>query len=139
MRLLLIAIVLAGLPWAAAAESHYSKPEVRKELTGIVESQLADFRREDFAAAYVWAATALQRQFPLKAFTTMIKNGYPLIAHSERAEFGLPMDDGEVATLSVRVFGPRGQYGDYSYQFVHESAGWRIGGVAPDKPRGPAI
>ncbi|MES1194742.1 MAG: DUF4864 domain-containing protein [Opitutus sp.] len=116
---------------------HYSKPEVRKELVGVVDAQLAAFRSGDFKRAYGFAARPLRAQFTLKEFTAMITRSYPFIAHNERAEPGLPMDDGETATLAVRVFGAGGKSADYRYLLTREADGWRISGVLPELPQGP--
>ena len=139
MRRLIAAWLLLSLPMAQAAELHYSKAEVRKELVALVDTQLAAFRTGDFARAYERAAAPLRAQFTLKEFTVMVEQSYPLIAHNERAEFGLTMDDGENATLTVRVFGAGGQSVDYRYALARESAGWRISGVVPEKSPPPGV
>ena len=140
MRLLILVSLLLAAPVARAAEpaeSHYSKADVRKELVAVVDLQLAAFRAGDFKRAYTFAAEPLRLQFTLKEFTVMITRSYPFIAHNERAETGLPMDDGANATMSVRVFGPGGKSADFRYTLVRETDGWRISGVLPEKPREP--
>lgn len=136
MRLLLGFLLFAGL--AARGEEpavmRYSRPAVRKELVAVVAGQLAAFRADDFARAYEFAARALRDQFTLEEFAGMIARGYPLIRRNARADFGLPMDDGTQATMTVEVSAPGGSAA-YRYTFVKEPAGWRISGVQPEKPR----
>jgi hypothetical protein len=149
MRLTLLILGLTALT-ARAADSeglHYSRPADRREITAVVEAQLAAFRANDFDKAYGFAAQGLRQQFTVEQFTVMITRGYPLILHNERAEFGLPQDDGTSAVLSVQVFAAGNQSAAYRYLLVKESAGstasggakgdpvWRITGVTPEKPR----
>jgi hypothetical protein len=137
MRLTLLVLCLTALS-ARAADSeglHYSRPTERKELVAVVEGQLAAFRANDFDKAYGFAAQGLRQQFTVEQFTVMITRGYPMILHNERAEFGLPQDDGTNAVLSVQVFTAGNHSAAYRYLLVKESAGWRITGVTPEKPR----
>jgi hypothetical protein len=139
MRAWLVVNLLLATLLVRAEESdtvRYSKPGVRKELVAVVDAQLAAFRASDFAGAYKLAAEPLRIQFSLKEFTAMVTRSYPLIAHNVRAEFGLPMDDGVNATVSVRVFGTGGKSADYRYVLSREAAVWRISGVLPQaRPR----
>jgi len=140
MRPLIVLCLLLAAPGVRAAGTdgmHYSKAEVRKELVAVVDGQLAAFRAGDFARAYGFAAQPLRAQFTLKAFAAMVARSYPFVAHSERAEPGLPMDDGETAVLPVRVFAAGGKSADYQYQFTREGDGWHITGVLPEQRRDP--
>jgi hypothetical protein len=140
MRWLIVACLLLVGPVIRAADpddAHYSKPGVRKELVAAIDAQLAAFRASDFAGAYKLAAEPLRLQFTLKQFTAMVTRTYPLIAHNQRAEFGLPMDDGVNATLTVRVYGASGKFAVYRYVLAREAAAWRISGVLPESAPGP--
>ena len=137
-RLLLSFALVISCVVARAADSvapRYSRPEVRKELMAVVEKQLAAFRANDFAAAYALAAKDLRSQFTLKQFEVMLARGYPVIVHNRRADFGLPMDDGMVATLPVKIVAADGATIAYRYTLVKEPGGWRITGVRSEKPR----
>ncbi len=140
MRPLIVLCLLLAAPGGRAAEAeamHYSKADVRKELVGVVDGQLAAFRAGDFARAYTFAARPLRAHFTLKEFSAMVTHSYPFIAHNERDEPGLPMDDGETATLPVRVFGAGGKSADYRYQLTREADGWHISGVLPEQRHEP--
>jgi len=134
-RLLALCLTVLAARAAEPGDLHYSHAAVRKEIIAVVESQLAAFRASDFDQAYRFAAQGLRRQFTVARFTAMIARSYPLMLHNERAEFDLPQDDGLNAVLSVEVFAAGGHSAKYRYTFVKESAGWRIAGVVPEKPR----
>jgi Domain of unknown function (DUF4864) len=136
MRLLPVLLCATALVLRAAepAAPHYSKPAVRQELVAVVEGQLAAFRANKFEQAFGFAAQAMREQLTVEEFAAMITRGYPVILHNERAEFGLPQDDGASASMPVQVFAG-GKSVAYRYSFVKESAGWRISGVLPEKPR----
>jgi len=124
--LFLIVPFAAGI---AKAAPHYSKPEVRREITAVVEAQLAAFRADNLAGAYGFAATPLRARLTLEQFAVMMARGYPLILHHARAELGLPVDDGGWATIVVRVSIADGTSAAYRYHLLKEAAGWRIAGV----------
>lgn len=127
----LAAFLLSGLLASAADAPKLkpSEPAVKKELTAVVESQLAAFRENDFKTAYSFAASAIKEQFPLSAFELMVKNGYPLIAQSATATFGVILDDGQQAVVHTVVKSKSGKLGRYQYLLVREGRGWKINGV----------
>ncbi len=138
MRLALLTVLCVSALIAHAAESEglrYSRPADRKEIVAVVEGQLAAFRANDFDKAYAFAAQGLRQQFTVAQFTVIITRGYPVILHNERAECGLPQDDGTNAMLSVQVFAAGNHSAAYRYLLVKESGGWRISGVQSEKPR----
>jgi hypothetical protein len=127
---LLLGFLLAGLVRSAFADDtlHLSKPAVRDEITGVIEAQLAAFRANDVAKAFGYAAAGMRSQRTVPAFARMVKENYPEIWQSTRAEFGLVRDDGKKARLIVHVFTKTGEAA-YDYVLFKEEAGWRIGGV----------
>jgi hypothetical protein len=117
---------------AVAGDAPKLKPSesaVKKELTDVVEGQLAAFRTNDFKTAYTFAATAIKEQFPLAAFEQMVKSGYPVIAQSATATFGVILDDGTQAVVNTVVKGRSGKIVRYQYMLVREGRGWKITGV----------
>ncbi len=141
--LLLAALVL--LPPAPAARAqdgaappgqpgqsgpHASSTVVKKELTGIIDAQLAAFRAGDYAKAYGFAASAVKEVFPPDNFATMVKTGYPVIAHSARADYGLAFDTGEEAVINVRIEDGAKKSAEFQYLLKKEGGGWKISGVS---------
>ena len=47
--------------------------------------QLEALRRDDYTAAYTFAAEAIREMFDLSAFERMVRSGYPEIARSSSA------------------------------------------------------
>ena len=100
-----------------------------KELTQVIESQLSAFRNDDYSKAYKYAASALTAQMSLPAFERMVKAGYPIIARSRSAAFGVIFDNGEQAVVNVGIMGASGQIHHFKYLMEREHAGWKIRGV----------
>jgi hypothetical protein len=124
----------------ASSLVHPSSAALKKELTGIVESQLAAFRANDYAKAYSFAASELQTIYSLQDFETMVKGAYPIIAKSSGAEFGMVFDQGEKALVHVRVENTaEKRSAQYRYLFQKEAHGWRITGVFEIKPGGLTV
>ena len=113
----------AGPPITLSDES------VRNELIQVIEGQLAAFRKNDYPKAYNFAATTIRNQVPLPAFERMVRTGFPVIARSSSAEFGVIVDNGRDAVVNVGVVGEGGRVIHYRYFLHQELAGWRITGV----------
>lgn len=121
------ALLLFGMR-AAAADMPASKPEVKKQIVAVIEAQLAAFRKGDTAKAHTYAAAELRAQKPQRVFSAIVKENYPEIWASTRAEFGIARDDGQRATVTVQVYAKTSDAA-YDYTLVKEKAGWRIYGV----------
>jgi Domain of unknown function (DUF4864) len=102
---------------------------VQQELTRIINSQLSAFRKGDYAGAYAFADSALQAQVSPAVFERMVKSGYPAIARSRSASFGVSLDNGAEAIVTVGVMSQSGHLLQYHYLMRHEPNGWRISGV----------
>src|SRR6185503_1187269 len=89
---------------AADAVMPASKPEMKKAIVAVIDGQLAAFRKGDSAQAYTFAAADLRAQKPLRTFTAIVRENYPEIWSSTRAEFGIVRDDGAKATVTVQVY-----------------------------------
>lgn len=125
---LLVWVVAGLLPPAGAAELRASKPEVRKEIVGVIEGQLAALRAGDAAKAYSHAAAAMRAQMPLRSFVTILQTNYAEIWHNTAVECGLVRDDGARATVLVQVKSERGE-ASFDYVLLKERNVWRIGSV----------
>ena len=136
--ILALILGLALFPATGGAETppalNYSKPAIRRQIVEVVEAQLAAFRAGDFAEAYRFSAEPLRERFTLRDFALMIARGYAPILEHERAELGLPMDDGIRAVVSVRLWAG-GEPVVYRYMLLKEDAGWRVAGVGAERPK----
>ena len=121
-------------PPAAAADSpkapHPSSDIVKKELTDIIDAQLSAFRAGDYAKGYEFAASGIRNMFGAADFAVMVQNGYPVIAHSARAEYGLAFDTGEEAVVNVHIEDAAKRSGEFQYLLKKENGGWKISGVS---------
>jgi hypothetical protein len=131
--------LFAGVGWgrgsrAAQPPLRASKPEVRDEVVATIEDQLAAFRANDVAKAYGFAAVDVRMQMPQRTFASVVRNNYPEIWASTRAEFGLVRDDGLHATVLVHVFGKESNTA-YDYVLMKERSVWRIASVLRHEPR----
>jgi Domain of unknown function (DUF4864) len=127
-RLTGIALGLVVLALAASAVGQGADP--RAEMTRTVLDQLAALRRDDWAAAYAYAASTIQARFGPEAFRQMVTSGYAEIAQSVRATVShVEMIDADHGLVQVRVDGANGQTVDALYELIDEQGSWRIQGV----------
>jgi hypothetical protein len=112
-----------------------SEEHIGRELTSVIESQLAAFRKEDYPQAYTYAASFLRTHLPLPAFERMVRTQYPAIAHSTSVTFGPVLDNGDTAVVNVTVFG-ESEETHFQYLLEHEPGGWKIFSVAKVKAAG---
>ncbi len=113
---------------AADRAMRASKPELKKEIVAVIESQLTAFRKGDVAKAYTFAAADLRAQKPLRVFAAIVQESYPEIWANTRSEFGIVRDNGTQATVTVQVYSKAGD-ADYDFTLAKEPVGWRIYGV----------
>ncbi len=139
MRRALLLLLAAQPSSGRAGTPTPSAPAVKEKLQSIVRQQLEAFRRNDYAAAYVFAAPGIKAQFPVEAFEEMVRRGYPLIAQSKDASFGVTLDDGEKAVVTVRVTAADGQAASYHYLLERVGDDWRIAGVQAIKEEATSI
>lgn len=140
-RLALLLLLVVGVSSARAqdpeqAPLHLSKPPVRTEIVKAVRTQLEAFQAGDWEAAYACAARSFQAAMPLRQFVTMIGTHYVTIWKNTRAEFGIPSDNGAIAVVPVRVFGPGDKSEAYNWLLVQEGGGWKVTGVVPQPVNG---
>ena len=131
MKAVTIVLELAGATLLVATAS-LAQPETDvKAAAEPIMKQLEAFRRDDYAAAYTFAAAEIKELFDRAAFERMVKSGYPEIARSTfaviaRSEVG---PDGHLY-VSVKIRGANGNSIEAVYDMVQEAGGWRINGVA---------
>jgi hypothetical protein len=112
---------------------------VQQELARVIDSQLSAFRKGDYAGAYAFADSALQAQVSPAVFEHMVKTGYPAIARSRSASFGVSLDNGTEAIVTVGVMSQSGHLLQYHYLMRHEPAGWKISGVVRVRAEGTTV
>jgi hypothetical protein len=112
---------------------------VQQELARVIDSQLSAFRRGDYAGAYAFADSALRAQVSPAVFEHMVKTGYPAIARSRSVSFGVSLDNGAEAVVTVGVMSQSGHLLQYHYLMHHEQNGWRISGVVRVHPEGTTV
>jgi hypothetical protein len=107
-----------------------SEDGVRKEVIGVIESQLAAFRKDDYPKAYHYAASNIRDSLSLPVFERMVRRAYPVIAQSSGADFGVIVDNGNEAVVDVLIADGSGRATQYQYFLTRELTGWKISGVA---------
>jgi|SRR6185295_10216100 len=138
MKALCAILLLLSLLPARSAESEMkpSDETVKKDVITVIEAQLAAFRTNDYRKAYGFAAEGIKKMFSLEAFEEMVRNGYPSIATSKSARFGLILDDGKQAVVHVFIEGDAKSLKEFAYVLVLEDSKWKINGVVEVKARG---
>jgi len=105
-------------------------PDARAAMARTVLDQLDAFRRDDWAAAYAHASSAIQAQFGPESFQEMVTRGYAPIARSVRATVrSVEEVDAGRGLVEVRVEGADGETLDALYELVDEQGRWRVNGV----------
>jgi hypothetical protein len=118
---------------------HLSSGSVRTEVTAVIEAQLAAFRAGDYRKAHSFAVAEMQQALGVPEFEAMVRGGYPAIAHSRGAAFGLALDAGDEAVITVRVQGAENNSIAYQYHLRKEAAGWRIAAVTELEDKGMVV
>ena len=143
LLLLALVVCLAGrLPAAApepSAAFHHSSDIVKKELSAVIDGQLAAFRANDYPKAYTFAASEIKNVFPLEDFEKMVRAQYAVIAKSTASEYGVAFDTGEEAVVNVRIENAEKKSVEYQYILKKEESGWKIGGVSEMKAEGLSV
>ena len=93
MRVLLLAIVFISLAAPARAVDDVAAAQ------GVIRSQVEAFSRDDAAAAYSYAAPAIQEIFPqADIFMSMVRNTYAPVYRHKSFDFGdARVSDGTIA------------------------------------------
>ena len=119
--------------------AHPPTEPVKKELTAVIDGQLAAFRANDYPKAFSYASAGIQGMFAPDDFEKMVKAAYPVIAHSVASEYGVMFDTGEEAVVNVRVQDADKKSVEYQYLLKKESGSWKINGVSEVKAEGLSV
>lgn len=118
---------------------HHSSDALKKELSAVIEGQLAAFRANDYPKAYTFAAAEIKDVFPVGDFEKMVRTNYAVIAKSTSTEYGVAFDTGEEAVVNVRIQSVENQSVEYQYLLKKEDGGWKISGVSEVKAAGLSV
>lgn len=122
---LLLALV-SLLPAVAAGQRD---PDI-DDAGRVVMQQLEAFRRDDFDTAFGFASRTIHELFDRARFESMVRGGYPEIAHSARATIdGSKRGDAGELYLFLRIEGENGRAVEAVYEMVSEGGRWRINSV----------
>ncbi len=136
-----VAVLLCGLASSAAGESGSASlgPADRSAIRGVIETQIAAFRRDDGNAAFALASPEIQRAFRApEIFMAMVRRGYQPVYRPRQVEFrDIVVLDG-VPTQEVHVVAPDGRPVIALYPMQRQPDGsWRIRGCyllnSPDR------
>ena len=119
--------------------AHAATEPVKKELTAVIDGQLAAFRANDYPKAFSYASAGIQSMFAPEDFEKMVKTAYPVIAHSVSSEYGVMFDTGEEAVVNVRMEDADKKSVEYQYLLKKESGTWKINGVSEVKAEGLSV
>jgi hypothetical protein len=131
-RLFLLVLLISAVAMVRGLGAEGLKPSEMKTkdaLHAVIDAQLAAFRKDDYAGAFVFADNAIKNQFSLENFERMVRTSFPAIAHSTSAKCGLSFDNGDEAVVNVRVFSVGREPVDYQYTLRRDGEAWRITGV----------
>ena len=123
----------------AAPTFNHSSDALKKELSTVIEAQLAAFRADDYPKAYTFAAAEIKGIFPASDFEKMVRTNYPVIAKSTSTEYGVAFDTGDEAVVNVRIENAEKKSVEYQYLLKKEADGWKISGVTEAKAEGLSV
>ncbi len=105
-------------------------------IRSVIERQLAAFQRDDDAAAFAFAAPAIQAIFgTAEAFMEMVRRGYAPVYRPRGTEFASLVVTADGPVQKVLFAGPDGRLVLALYCMEREPDGsWRISGCVLVKP-----
>jgi len=104
----------------------------RRAAISSIKAQLQAFKKNDYARAMFYQASALKNNFPNpEAFRSMIQNGYPEFANYKSVEFGPARADktGERISIPLTLTGMNGSKVRALYLMVREHSVYHVAGV----------
>ena len=130
-RLLLLTMFLLLVAPASWAQETAISPTDRTAVQAVIQSQLAAFQRDDGAAAFSYAAPAIQRKFgDAERFMAMVRSGYAAVHRPREVEMRRLRAEGDALLQEVLFVGPDGQPVLAVYRMERQADGaWRIAGV----------
>ena len=118
--LLLIALLVAfpGFPLPASAADDVAAAQ------NVIRAQEQAFGRDDAAAAYSYAAPAIQKLFPrADIFMTMVQNDYAPVYRHKSFEFGEARSEGSWVAQRVHIIDANGESWEAMYSLEQQADG----------------
>lgn len=108
----------------------------RAAIKGVIESQIAAFRRDDGPAAFAFASPAIKRMFGTpENFMDMVRGGYPQVYRPSSVSFGELLRADDALVQLVEVVGPDGLPVIAVYEMERQPDGtWQINGCSLLRP-----
>jgi hypothetical protein len=130
IRTALLVFLLIAIPAAAQTPATDVGAADRKAIRGVIESQIAAFRRDDGPGAFAFASPNIRRMFETpENFMTMVRRGYPEVYGSRAVAFGDLMRVEDTLLQLVDVVGPDGLPVLAVYEMERQPDGsWQIDG-----------
>ena len=139
MQRLLVLLALA-IAFVASARAQTPATDIgaadRGAIKGVIESQIAAFRRDDGPGAFAFASPTIKRMFGTpENFMDMVRGGYPQVYRPSSVGFGeLVRVDGTLVQL-VEIVGPDGLPVIAVYEMERQPDGtWQINGCRLLRP-----
>jgi hypothetical protein len=127
-RLFLAVFVVIASPLLAQAPLELPAAE-RVAIRGVIESQMAAFRRDDGAAAFAFATPSIQAMFGNpENFLSMVRRGYAAVYRPRAVEFAELVGDPDRPVQLVHLVGPDGETAIAAYEMARLDGSWRING-----------
>ena len=101
------------------------------EIRGVIERQLAAFKRDDADGAFAFASPGIRRRFGTpETFMDMVRRHYPPVYRSRGVAFGALRDSPRGLLQEVQLTGPDGRAVTAVYIMERQPDGnWKIDGV----------
>lgn len=131
-------LLLAPVPPASAQDSRGAQDstsavsaEDRGAIQGVIQNQLAAFRRDDGVEAFSYASPGIRARFQtVENFMSMVRDGYPAVYRPRQVEMLDLKVRGSTVQQEVLFVGPDGGVVKAVYSMEPQEDGtWRIGSV----------
>jgi len=139
MHRLIVSLAFA-LSFAAQAVAQTPAADIgaadRALIRGVIENQIAAFRRDDGAGAFAFASPTIKRMFGTpENFMDMVRGGYPQVYRPSSVGFGALVRAGDTLVQLVDIVGPDGLPVIAVYEMERQPDGsWQINGCSLMRP-----
>jgi hypothetical protein len=126
----IVLLILLAVSLPAFAQTPIDLPAAdRAAIRGVIESQMAAFRRDDGTAAFGFATPSIQAMFGSpENFLAMVRRGYAAVYRPRAVEFAALVGDPDRPVQLVHVVGPDGETAIAAYEMTRLDGNWRING-----------